>query len=138
MRNLSLALTFLACCGVSAIAAEPLKVGFFDVDASPPIGSPLAYNPTIEVTSPLRCRGIVLLGADQPIILCAVDWIGIANDGHLVFREELARAGGTTADRVAVHVLHQHDAPRCDFSAVQPADPRPGRQSESRPLHGHE
>lgn len=119
MKDLLLAVLVLACCAVSVIAAEPVKVGYFDIDASPPIGSPLAYNPTIEVTSPLRCRGIVLLGADQPILLCAVDWIGIANDGHRVFREELARAAGTTSDRVAVHVLHQHDAPRCDFTADQ-------------------
>ncbi len=119
MRHMSFAFIFLACCAVSAVAVEPVKVGYFDVDASPPIGSPLAYNSTVEVTSPLRCRGIVLLGADQPIILCAVDWIGIANDGQRVFREELARSAGTTADRVAVHVLHQHDAPRCDFTADQ-------------------
>ncbi|MCI0722476.1 MAG: hypothetical protein L0338_26430, partial [Acidobacteria bacterium] len=51
------------------------------------------------------------------IVLCAVDWIGIANDGHREFREELARAAGTTHQRVAVHSLHQHDAPKCDFSA---------------------
>lgn len=100
-------------------AANDLLVGVFDVDASPPIGSPLAYNPTIEITSPLRCRGIVLLGAEQPIVLCAVDWIGIGNEGHREFREQLAAAAGTTAVRVSVHVLHQHDAPWCDFSADQ-------------------
>jgi hypothetical protein len=103
--------------GTTAIlAAEPLRVGVFDVDASPPLGSPLAYNPTIEVTTPLHCRGVVVIGKDSPIVLCAVDWIGIGNDGHKYFREELARAAGTSAARVAVHVLHQHDAPWCDFS----------------------
>src|SRR5439155_14087631 len=44
-------------------------------------------------------------------------WIGIANDGHREFRDALARAAGTTPQRVAVHSLHQHDAPWCDFSA---------------------
>ena len=100
----------------ATVFAGPLKVGTFDVDASPPIGSPLAYDPTKEVTTPLSCRGVILIGAEAPIVLCAVDWIGISNDGQRVFREQLAAAAGTTPDRVAVHALHQHDAPRCDFS----------------------
>ena len=65
----------------------------------------------------LRARGIVVLGAGEPIVLCAVDWIGIANEGHDAFRNALARAAGTSPRRVAVHTLHQHDAPDCDFSA---------------------
>src|ERR1019366_907876 len=52
-----------------------------------------------------------------PIVLCAVDWVGIGNSGHAAFREALAMAAGTTKDRVAVHCLHQHDAPGCDFEA---------------------
>jgi hypothetical protein len=65
----------------------------------------------------LRCRGVVLLGAGEPIVLCAVDWIGIANEGHEAFRTALAEAAGTKPGRVAVHALHQHDAPGCDFTA---------------------
>jgi hypothetical protein len=94
-----------------------LKVGYFDVDATPPIGSQLAYSPTRSVVETLRCRGIVLLGSDRPIVLCAVDWLGIGNESNLVFRERLATAAGTDSDHVAVHTLHQHDAPWCDFSA---------------------
>ena len=41
----------------------------------------------------------------EPIVLCAVDWIGIANEGHDAFRDALAEAAGTTRDRVAVHTL---------------------------------
>lgn len=100
-------------------AAEPLKIATFAVDASPPVGSPLAYDPTKEVLIPLSCRGVVLIGDGKPVVLCAVDWIGIGNDGNRVFREALAKAAGTTADRVAVHTLHQHDAPDCDFSAAK-------------------
>jgi len=59
----------------------------------------------------------VLLGAGEPIVLCAVDWIGIANEGQNAFRNALARAAGTSPRRVAVHTLHQHDAPDCDFAA---------------------
>src|SRR5712692_5578411 len=95
-----------------------IKVATFDVDATPPLGAAMAYDPVKRLDElTLRCRGIVILGAGKPIILCAVDWIGIANEGHDQFRERLADAAGTTRDRVAVHTLHQHDAPGCDFTA---------------------
>ena len=78
----------------------------------------MAYDPVKRLSEmTLRCRGIVLLGAEQPIVLCAVDWIGIANEGHDAFRAALAEAAGTVPDRVAVHTVHQHDAPGCDFTA---------------------
>lgn len=90
----------------------------FDIDATPPVGSIMAYNPVRRVDEiTLRCRGIVLMGSGQPIALCALDWIGIGNEGHDVFRETIAAAAGTDPQRVAVHCLHQHDAPACDFSA---------------------
>lgn len=99
-------------------AAPAIKVATFDVDATPPLGSMMAYDPVKRLGElTLRCRGIVILGAGKPIVLCAVDWIGIANEGHDQFRERLADAAGTTRDRVAVHALHQHDAPGCDFTA---------------------
>ena len=50
-------------------------------------------------------------------MLCAVDWVGIGNGGYDAFREALAKAAGTSVDRVALHTLHQHDAPSCDFDA---------------------
>ncbi len=100
-----------------AAGAELVRVGTFEVDATPPIGSPLAYDPLKEVVMPLSCRGVVLLGQERPIVICAVDWIGISNDGNKVFRRRLADAAGTTPDRVALHTVHQHDAPSMDLSA---------------------
>ncbi len=97
-----------------------LRVATFDVDATPPVGSKLTYDPEINTWDlGLRAKGIVLLGAGQPIVLCAVDWIGIANEGQDAFRQALADAAGTIPDRVAVHTVHQHDAPTCDFGAEQ-------------------
>src|SRR5262249_26523765 len=97
---------------------QPLRLATFDIDATPPIGSHMAYDPvTNKWDLELRARGIVLLGAGEPIVLCAIDWIGIANDGHDEFCRALAEAAGTTPQRVALHCLHQHDAPDCDFSA---------------------
>lgn len=97
---------------------NPLRVATFDIDATPPIGSHLAYDPvTNKWDLGLRARGIVLIGAGDPIVLCAVDWLGIANESHDAFRAALASAAGTTPQRVTVHALHQHDAPDCDFGA---------------------
>jgi hypothetical protein len=117
VRRLGMLALGLAALSAESRAAGPLKVGVFAVDASPPVGSPMAYDPTKEVVYPLSCRGVVLVGEGGPVVLCAVDWIGIGNDGQSEFREALAKAAGTSARRVAVHTLHQHDAPHCDFSA---------------------
>jgi hypothetical protein len=99
--------------------ADELRVGSFEVDVTPPLGSPVAYAPARGIDDPISARGIVLLGAGRPIVLCAVDYLGIGNTGYQQWRETLARAVGTDAARVAVHTLHQHDAPRCDFAVEQ-------------------
>jgi len=108
----------MVCPGRVTFADEPLRVATFDIDATPPVGTMMAYDPVVEQGEMgLRARGIVLLGAGDPIVLCAVDWIGIANESHDAFREALATAAGSQPARVAVHTLHQHDAPESDFSA---------------------
>jgi hypothetical protein len=117
-----LASALLACCCLlsSVRADSPLRMATFEVDATPPLGAPLCYGlvpPVAAVDDPLSARGVVLLGAGEPIVLCAVDWVGIGNGAYDAFREALARAAGTVPGRVAVHVLHQHDAPGCDFDA---------------------
>lgn len=97
-----------------------IRLAKFDVDATPPVGFMMAYDRVRRVEElGLRCRGVVILGAGDAIVLCAVDWIGIGNEAHDAFRDRLAEAAGTTRERVAVHTLHQHDAPRCDFTAEQ-------------------
>jgi hypothetical protein len=112
----------LVACALVSIAgtlrAAGLRLAVFDVDATPPVGSMMAYDPVkAQGELGLRGRGVIVLGADEPIVLCAVDWIGVSNEGHDVFRQRLAEAAGTTPQRVAVHTVHQHDAPECDFGA---------------------
>ena len=116
--RIALAFLFSGAMGVSGAEVVPLRVATFDVDATPPLGYMMAYDPVVRLDAmTLRCRGVVLLSQAEPIVLCAVDWIGIANEAHDAFRERLAKAAGTTPDRVAVHTLHQHDAPLVDFTA---------------------
>jgi hypothetical protein len=100
------------------VQGAELRLATFDADITPPVGSMLAYDPVVRVDElTLRGRGVVLLGAGEPIVLCALDWIGLFNEAHEQFRADLARAAGTTPDRVALHCVHQHDAPRMDTSA---------------------
>lgn len=109
---------FLIFGSFALLRAADFKVATFKVDATPPIGSPLcngAVKPAKEIITPLTARGVVLLGAGDPIVLCAFDWVGIGNQGHDAFRETLSKAAGTSMDRVTVHTLHQHDAPGSDF-----------------------
>ncbi len=95
-----------------------LRLSLFDMDATPPIGTLLAYDP-MEGRSELglRARGLVIQGNGLPIVICAIDWIGIANGSHESLKAQLAQAVGTHPERVAVHVVHQHDAPISDFTA---------------------
>ncbi len=115
MNRLILAWMISAC---AAAHGETIRAAVFEADVTPPIGSALGGGivpPAVAVDDPLGARGIVLWPGDQrPIVLCAVDWIGIANDGHREWREAIAQAAQTSGDRVAVHALHQHDAPEYD------------------------
>ena len=82
--------------------------------------------------SSLCPRHRAVRGRSKPMVLCAVDWVGVGNSGHIAFRDALAKAAGTTADRVAVHCLHQHDAPGCDFQADEILAPVRSRRQAVR------
>lgn len=114
-RSLSL---IVLLCGACCTNAADLRLATFDLNVTPEVGQQMAYDPVRRVDElTLRCRGIVLLGSHRPIVLCAVDWIGIANESHDRFRETLATAAGTDIAHVAVHTLHQHDAPDSDLTS---------------------
>lgn len=119
-------LTLVGCVAASAAGADEnapprLAIGTFKVDVTPPLGAPLCdalCEPAKAVDDALSARGVVLIPAgEQPIVLVALDWVGVGNDGQDAWKDALATAAKTTADRVAIHALHQHDAPGCDFGA---------------------
>ena len=96
--------------------AQELKVGTFKVNVSPDLGVPVAYAPTRKILDPLTARGAVILSDEDPIVLCAVDYLGIANEGLDLWKEQLSTAAKTSADRVWVSAIHQHDGMRCDIT----------------------
>ncbi len=97
-----------------------LHLATFSCDVTPPVGHPLCGGWITEVRGvddPQKALGVVLLGQGDPIVLVAVDWCGLRNDAHLAFREAIAKAVHTSANRVAVHCVHQHNAPFADVEA---------------------
>src|SRR2546425_8477195 len=92
-----------------ASAGEPLRITTFRVDVTPPLGSPLCcaagVKPAAKIVDPLSARGIILLGPPKPIVLVAVDWEGIANEGWDEWRKAIANAAGSDIDHVSVHTL---------------------------------
>ena len=98
--------------GVPAENSTGISVATFDMDVTPPIGYKMAYGTMINSYDlSLRAKGLVLLGAGQPIVLVSFDWIGIKNECMDAFKKTLADAAGTTPERVAVHSIHPHDSP---------------------------
>ena len=81
--------------------------------------------PVIGYDDPLEAIGYVLLGAGAPIVVCAVDWLGLSNEAHAAWRAALAEAAGTDPDRVAVHCVHQHNAPLVCLEAGRLAAAQP-------------
>jgi len=116
-------------CSVGSLAsaseqAPPLRLATFQADVTPPVGGhPLIWvTPVATVEDPLLAKGVVLEQGERRFVLCAVDWCGLCNSSHTLFREKLAAAVETDVSRVAVHCVHQHTAPYTDGDAQRLLD----------------
>ena len=99
---------------VAADKPGDLRLATFRFDVTPPEGHSLCggwIRPVVGVDDPLEAMGYVLMGIGKPIVVCVVDWTGLANSAHIQWRKALADAAKTTIDRVAVQCVHQHNAP---------------------------
>lgn len=97
----------------------------FECDVTPPLGHPLCggwIEPVRGVDDPLRALGVVLLGEDKPLVLCAVDWTGLRNEAFRRWRAALAEAAHTDPEHVSVHCVHPHNTPFADVEAQQLID----------------
>src|SRR5262249_17730836 len=94
-----------------------LHLARFSVDATPPNGHPLCggwIRPAAAGDDPPWLPGVGVQGAGLPVVLAALDWTGVMDESHRLWTEALADAAHTTADRVALHCVHQHNAPFID------------------------
>jgi hypothetical protein len=98
------------------------RLSSFVESVTPPVGNPL-FNGLPErasvIVDPLQARGIILLGAEKPLVLVAVDWCEIRNESYERWRSVLSLAARTDKERVLVSCVHQHDAPYSDLVAQQ-------------------
>ena len=116
-----LLLISMAAADCRAIGAD-LSLANFRVDVTPPIGDGpcVGCMPKVgSVEHPLEMRGVVLRSGDDCYVIAAIDFCGICNTSDEVLRDAMAKAAGTTRERVALQSLHQHSAPILDVEAVR-------------------
>lgn len=106
-----------------------LHLATFESDVTPPLGHPLCggwIEPVRGVDDPLQALGVVLLGMGEPVVVCAVDWVGLRNEANWAWREALAKAAHTTPEKVCIHCVHPHDSPFADVEAQRLIAATPG------------
>ena len=125
-RRYALSLLALVCTLTWApLVQAQVRVGTFTADITIPIGHRcMGILPTKaqRIDDPLQAVGVVLLGEQQPVVVLALDWCEVRNGAYDLWRDELAKAAGTTRQRVLVCSLHQHDAPVTDNRAQELLD----------------
>jgi hypothetical protein len=97
-----------------------LRAAAFSLDVTPPVGSPLEEcDPPIATSKdlPLFAKGVVLADGKTCYVLCVFDYCELRNGAHDLFRRKIADAAGVNELHVAVHCVHQHDAPLYDVDA---------------------
>ena len=106
-------------CLAYPIAAATFAVAPFSAEVTVPIGHGMMGGlwKAKSVADPLYAKGVVMLGGEKPVVLVSVDWCEIRNESYDRWREALAKAAGTTRERVLVSAIHQHDAPVTDLAA---------------------
>ena len=112
-----------------------LEVRPFVADITPPLGEVMdcGFDPPVaQVEHRLLAKGVVLRDAGEMCVLCAIDWGGLCNDTHDLFRQKIAGAVGISPSHVAVQAVHQHTAPCSDGNAQVVLDEVAGA-----PLHTH-
>lgn len=105
----------------NAPAEEPhFRIGTFSADITIPIGHRcmgILPRKAERIDDPLQAHGFVLLGPERPIVVAGLDWCELRNGAYDTWRDALAKAAGTTRERVLLSCLHQHDAPVIDTDA---------------------
>jgi neutral ceramidase len=113
---LLLAVGLLALLAARGRAQPPLRVGFAEVDITPPAGYPMAgyYHErlAVGVKDPLKAKAIVFLGEDEQAALVACDLTGIAVDLTQAVRQLASEKTGIPRQNIAITATHSHTAPQ--------------------------
>ncbi|MCA9065762.1 MAG: hypothetical protein KDA96_21985 [Planctomycetaceae bacterium] len=107
------------------LQAQQLRISTFSEQITIPPGHRcMGILPTraVDVTDDLEARGIVILGAESPVVLVSLDWCEVRNESFDLWRDSLAAAAGTDRQHVLLSCIHQHDAPVTDDGAQRYLD----------------
>jgi hypothetical protein len=92
----------------------PLQIATFEADITTPIGHPLMFGgapPATHVVDSQLAKGVLLKWEHEPTVaLIALDWCEIRNEGYDQWRDAIASAMDTSADRIVLQCVHQHAA----------------------------
>lgn len=97
-----------------------LKLAVFQVDCTPPVGTPVLYGSrsfaqTESVRDPLYLRGFIFDYLGERCLVATMDYCGLMNRAHDQMTAALAAATDTDPEKTVVHCVHQHDAPLINF-----------------------
>jgi len=111
----------------SASQGSDFKIVTFQVDVTPPIGEPLAYDPNEKVETPIYVSGVVLDDGKTRAVWVSCDYIYICGESYDRWVETIAKQAETVKENVFLHAVHQHDSIRW----APEYNPKPG---EAGPL----
>lgn len=101
--------------GMTASAADSLRVGVAEADITPPVGFPMAgyYHERLAdgTIDPLKAKAIVFRDAHVESALVVCDLIGIATDLSQAIRKQASEKTGIPASHIVVSATHSHTAP---------------------------
>jgi hypothetical protein len=105
----------------------PLKVGFAEMDITPPLGIRMAgffEDRMVEgIHDPLYARAMALDNGEHPLILITCDLLSLRNATAGRVREATAAATGVALDSIAVSTTHTHTGPATTSTFGRLPDP---------------
>jgi len=104
----------------------PVKVGFAEVDVTPPLGVRMAgffEDRTVEgIHDPLFARAMAIDNGEHPLILLTCDLISLKGETARRVREAIAAGTGVAPDSIAMSATHTHTGPATSHVFLKPPD----------------
>lgn len=99
---------------VSLLQEMPLQITTFEADITTPLGHPLMFGgapPAAEIIDSQLAKGVIVKWEQElSVVLIALDWCEIRNEGYDQWRDAIASAVGTSRERIVLQCVHQHAA----------------------------
>ncbi len=102
----------------------PLRIGFAEVDITPPLGTRMAgffEDRRVEgIHDPLFCRAMAIDNGEHPLIILTCDLLSLKGATVHAAREAIATATGVAPDGIAMSATHTHTGPATSRIFLRP------------------